>query len=114
MNDRGEKIRKISILILCLFVCLFFVNAKLSRLHSRLELTSGADAKNFTIYQKMDNKGGSTVAVLFVLLIAASFCLPRREQLERFTPALHFSPVQTGYELYRFLRPPPMPAPIRL
>lgn len=108
MTNRAENIQKVCVLILCLFVCLFFVNAKLSGLQSRLELTSGSDAKDFTAYQKMYGRVGSSAAVLFVSLTTVSFYLTGRERIEQLTPTAQFSPARTGHELYRYLRPPPI------
>lgn len=99
--------RRFYVVLLCLFVFSFFVNAKLSVYAGSL-LSSGA-ASNVSQAQKLDpNMGGKLFLPLFLVLLV--FFAPRRRDVApRFrTPQLQAPPfLSHAFDPDRFLRPPP-------
>lgn len=110
----SEKTRRYYVIMLCLFVLLFFVHAKLSGFHGSA-FTAAGSVHGHSSDQKMEvNETGKLFPILCLLIVIFSYC--RIVSTKRFTlpPVVRVVCSRASFDPDRFLRPPPALIPSRL
>ena len=107
----SEKARRYYVLLLCLFVLLFFVHAKLSVYSGSAAKLSGP-GHVVSSDQKIDlNKAGKLLPVLVVFLVVSVRRVPSAPRAR--LPKQVFRPfLSQEFDPVRFLRPPPVIIPL--
>ncbi len=103
----NKKVRQVYVVVLCLFVFTFFVQAKLSAYSSSLLPTTGA-VHSVSQAQKLDlNKIGKLILPLLLVLLVLSRSKESDCHEVRHFPRLVRPLLSQSFDPDRFLRPPP-------